>query len=66
MDLMTCISSRGQVDIPSVQIASLPPDFHLTPGMLASADMKVGEKRIITYVTNPILKGFSSAFSEPD
>lgn len=57
---------RGQVDIPSVQIASLPPDFHLTPGMLASADMKVGEKRIITYVTNPILKGFSSAFSEPD
>ncbi|MBT6406457.1 MAG: HlyD family type I secretion periplasmic adaptor subunit [Rhodospirillaceae bacterium] len=57
---------RGLVDIPTQQLASLPPKFSLTPGMLASADMKVGEKRIITYLANPILKGFSSAFSEPD
>ncbi len=57
---------RGLVDIPTRQLASLPPKFSLTPGMLASADMKVGEKRIITYLANPILKGFSSAFSEPD
>ncbi len=57
---------RGQVDMPVAQLSSLPPDFHLTPGMLASADMKVGEKRIITYLTNPIIKGLSSAFSEPD
>ncbi len=57
---------RGLVDISTQQLASLPPKFSLTPGMLASADMKVGEKRIITYLANPILKGFSSAFSEPD
>ncbi len=57
---------RGRVDIPAKEMALLPPGFKLTPGMLASADMKVGERRVITYVTHPILKGFSSAFSEPD
>ena len=57
---------RGRVDIPVREMASFPSGFRLTPGMLASADMKVGEKRIITYLTNPIMKGFSSAFSEPD
>ena len=57
---------RGRVDIPAKEVALLPPGFQLTPGMLASADMKVGERRVITYVTHPILKGFSSAFSEPD
>ena len=57
---------RGRVDIPAKEVALLPPGFRLTPGMLASADMKVGERRVITYVTHPILKGFSSAFSEPD
>jgi len=57
---------RGRVDIPAKEVALLPPGFKLTPGMLASADMKVGERRVITYVTHPILKGFSSAFSEPD
>ena len=57
---------RGRVDIPVRELASFPSGFRLTPGMLASADMKVGEKRVITYLTNPIMKGFSSAFSEPD
>ena len=57
---------RGQVNIPAEQLSLLPPEFNLTPGMLASADMKVGEKRVVTYVTHPIMKGFSTAFSEPD
>ena len=57
---------RGRVDIPTKELAGVPADFRLTPGMLASADMKVGERRIITYLTHPIMKGFSSAFSEPD
>ena len=41
-------------------------DFDLTPGMLASADLKVGKRRLITYFTNPILKSLSSAMREPD
>ena len=57
---------RGRIDIPITEIATLPSDFRLTPGMGANADMKVGTKRIITYLTHPILKGFSQAFTEPD
>jgi len=34
--------------------------------MLASADLKVGKRRLITYFTNPILKSLSSAMREPD
>jgi len=57
---------RGRVDVSSSQLAKLPPGFRLTPGMLAGADMKVGQKKVISYLTHPIIKGFSSAFSEPD
>jgi hypothetical protein len=34
--------------------------------MLATADLKVGKRRLITYFTNPILKSLSSAMREPD
>ncbi len=57
---------RGRIHITPSELASLPPGFRLTSGMLASADMKVGVKHVITYLTYPIIKGFSSAFSEPD
>ncbi len=57
---------RGRVDILGKELANLPPEFRLTPGMLASADMKIGDKRVVTYLTHPIMKGFSSAFREPD
>ncbi|MEE2745938.1 MAG: HlyD family type I secretion periplasmic adaptor subunit [Pseudomonadota bacterium] len=57
---------RGRVDIPPKELATLPPGFRLTPGMLANADMRVGERKVLTYLIHPILKGFSSAFREPD
>ena len=57
---------RGRIHITPTELSKLPPGFQLTSGMLASADMKVGEKHVITYLTYPIIKGFSSAFTEPD
>jgi hypothetical protein len=48
------------------ELMGLPEEFDLTPGMLASADLKVGKRRLITYFTNPILKSLSSAMREPD
>ena len=48
------------------EIEILPKEFKLTPGMLATADLKVGKRRLITYFTNPILKSLSSAMREPD
>ena len=34
---------RGRVDVEDSEILGLPEDFDLTPGMLASADLKVGK-----------------------
>ena len=57
---------RGRVNVEDAEIMGLPEDFDLTPGMLASADLKVGKRRLITYFTDPILKSLSSAMREPD
>ena len=57
---------RGRVNVEDSEILGLPEVFDLTPGMLASADLKVGKRRLITYFTNPILRSLSSAMREPD
>ena len=57
---------RGRVNVPITELQSLPKDFQLTSGMTASADMKVGKRRLITYLLFPILKGLSESFTEPD
>lgn len=57
---------RARIELDDGLPARLPEDFRLTPGMLATADLKVGERRLITYFTNPIVSNFSTAFNEPD
>ncbi|CCQ75147.1 HlyD family type I secretion periplasmic adaptor subunit [Magnetospira sp. QH-2] len=57
---------RGRVEISPEDIRALPKGFHLTPGMLATADLKVGQRRLVTYFTNPIVKNFQQSFQEPD
>ena len=57
---------RGRVKISVSELRSLPKDFQLTSGMTASADMKVGKRRLITYLLFPIIKGLSQSFTEPD
>ena len=57
---------RGRIDVPREQLESLPPEFQLTQGMLANADIKVGKRRMITYFTFPIIRAFEGAFQEPD
>ncbi len=57
---------RGRVEIEDSAFTRLPEGFQLTPGMLASADLKVSERRLVTYFTYPITKNFSQAFREPD
>ena len=57
---------RGRVEIKDAALNLLPEGFQLTPGMLAAADLKVSERRLVTYFTYPITKNFSQAFREPD
>ncbi|HJM92970.1 MAG: HlyD family type I secretion periplasmic adaptor subunit [Alphaproteobacteria bacterium] len=57
---------RGRIEILSNQLQKLPPEFQLTQGMLASADILAGERNLITYFTFPITRAFEDAFREPD
>jgi len=57
---------RGRIAISAVELKKVPTNFKLTSGMTASADMKVGKRRIIDYLLFPIIKGLSKSFREPD
>ena len=57
---------RGRVDLNKKSVQRMRRRSDLTPGMLAKADFKVGERRLITYFTNPIVRGLDSALKEPN
>ncbi|KHK03337.1 HlyD family type I secretion periplasmic adaptor subunit [Desulfovibrio sp. TomC] len=43
----------------------LPQDFRLVPGMTLAADIKVGTRTVITYVTWPLIRVFGESIREP-
>ncbi|MHC1788044.1 HlyD family type I secretion periplasmic adaptor subunit [Solidesulfovibrio sp.] len=43
----------------------LPKDFRLVPGMTLAADIKVGTRTVITYVTWPLIRVFGESIREP-
>jgi HlyD family type I secretion membrane fusion protein len=57
---------RARVDLDQESVQTMRKKADLTPGMLAKADFRVGERRLITYFTNPITKGLDSALEEPN
>jgi hemolysin D len=57
---------RARVKVKDQEFEKLPNDFRLTSGMTASADLLIGKRKLMTYLTRPITKGFRKAFSEPD
>jgi hemolysin D len=57
---------RGRVDIKPEELKKMPLEFRLTSGMTASADLLVGDRKLISYFLRPISKGFRTAFAEPD
>ena len=57
---------RGRVKVQNVQDSQMPKDFVLSQGMLASADIMVGKRPLISYFTYPIMKAFDESFNEPE
>ena len=57
---------RGRVDINLDELKKMPSDFRLTSGMTASADLLVGDRKLISYFIRPITKGFTTSLTEPD
>ena len=56
---------RGRLELGNLSLRQVPENFRLIPGMGVTADIKVGRRRMITYLVYPIIRGMSEAFREP-
>ncbi|WP_341992766.1 HlyD family type I secretion periplasmic adaptor subunit [Azorhizobium sp. AG788] len=56
---------RARVKLLTTTLDNVPSNFRLIPGMPVTADIKVGERRIITYFLRPILRGVDESLREP-
>jgi len=56
---------KVRVGLEKTRLRNEPGDFHLVPGMTASAEIKVGSRRLITYLLYPFLRGINESFREP-
>ncbi|KHK02941.1 HlyD family type I secretion periplasmic adaptor subunit [Desulfovibrio sp. TomC] len=56
---------RVRAALGDVHLTAVPPDFRLFPGMTLSAEIKVGQRRVITYLLYPLLKTFDESLREP-
>ncbi|MDC7784346.1 HlyD family type I secretion periplasmic adaptor subunit [Rhodoplanes sp. TEM] len=56
---------KARVTLADTALRNVPPHFRLLPGMTVSAEIKVGTRRVISYLLNPILKGLDESLREP-
>jgi hemolysin D len=56
---------RAKVTLGPLTLTNLPPNFRLLPGMTVTGDVKIGSRRLITYVTYPVTRALATSFREP-
>jgi hemolysin D len=56
---------RVQVELTSTKLEMLPPGAHLIPGMTVTVELEVGKRTIISYLLDPIIRGFDESIREP-
>jgi len=56
---------RVRATLGEVRLAAVPPDFRLIPGLSLTAEIRVGSRRVITYLLYPLLKTFDESLREP-
>lgn len=56
---------RIRVSADSIELKAVPKDFRVLPGMGLSAEIKVGERRVITYLLYPIIRSLDETMREP-
>ncbi|MEW5913510.1 MAG: HlyD family type I secretion periplasmic adaptor subunit [Thermodesulfobacteriota bacterium] len=55
----------ARISLQDVKLRSVPRDFRLMPGMILTAEIKVGKRRVISYFLYPLLKAFDESLREP-
>jgi HlyD family secretion protein len=65
MQRMSAPYYRVLIDINNVPLRSLPAQFQMSPGMAVTAEMKVGNRSVISYFLYPLLRGLDESIREP-
>ena len=56
---------RARITIDRVDLRGTPPDFHVSPGMPVTADIKVGKRTVLQYMLGRVLPVASEGMREP-
>ena len=56
---------RIRVSVDKTELRAVPKDFRLIPGMGLTAEIKVGARRVITYLLYPLIRSFDETMREP-
>ncbi|NGZ05934.1 MAG: HlyD family type I secretion periplasmic adaptor subunit [Magnetococcales bacterium] len=56
---------RAHIDITRLELEKLPAGTALIPGMTVNAEIKVGQRSVISYFIFPVLRGFGESIREP-
>ena len=56
---------KARVNLSSTDLRDVPPAFHLIPGMAVTAEIKSGDRTILSYLLYPLLRGLDESIREP-
>jgi hemolysin D len=56
---------KTRVQLTSTELRNVSPDFRLIPGMAVTAEIKAGERSVLSYLLYPVLRGLDESIREP-
>jgi HlyD family secretion protein len=56
---------RSRIALASPELRAVPSTFRLIPGMTVSAEIKAGERTVLSYFLYPLLRGLDESIREP-
>lgn len=56
---------KTRIELTSVDLRNVPDNFRLIPGMTLNAEIKVGQRSVMSYFLRPILRGLNESMREP-
>jgi multidrug resistance efflux pump len=64
-DNLSGLTYRARIEMTKIDLRNVPSDFRLVPGLPLVADIKVGERSVMSYFLRPILQGINESMREP-
>ena len=56
---------KARIQLTSKELRNVPTSFRLIPGMTVTAEIKAGERSILSYFLYPLLRGLDESIREP-